>query len=89
MKFGTEEFKEKTLFGLATMDAMDQIVAKVGEYIEPTKSQMSRKGYICRDGKHLKEMKFMLILEPVMFSRWKHSFRYIENIDLKKENRIG
>ncbi|MBD3182597.1 hypothetical protein GF312_09915 [Candidatus Poribacteria bacterium] len=36
MKFGTEEFKNKTLFGLATMDVMDKVVSEVQEYMKPT-----------------------------------------------------
>jgi len=35
MEFGTDEFKHRTLFGTATIDAMDKIVAKVNEYLEP------------------------------------------------------
>ena len=36
MKFGTDEFKNRTLFGIATIDVMDKIVEKVEEYLEPT-----------------------------------------------------
>jgi|GEM_PF-1470591 len=36
MKFGTDEFKNRTLFGIATMDVMGKIVGKVEEYLEPT-----------------------------------------------------
>ena len=35
MKFGSDEFKSKTLFGMATMDVMSQIVAKVEKYLAP------------------------------------------------------
>jgi hypothetical protein len=35
VKFGTDEFKSRTLFGIATMDVMDKIVAKVEEHLEP------------------------------------------------------
>ena len=35
MKFGTDEFKNKTLFGMATMDTIDKIVAKVQEHSKP------------------------------------------------------
>jgi hypothetical protein len=56
MKFGTEEFKSKTLFGLATMDVISQMVTKVSEHVEPS-SQPSVLGKIIYigDGKHLKE----------------------------------
>jgi hypothetical protein len=36
-KFGSDEFKTRTLFGMATMDVMDQVVDKVEEYLEPAK----------------------------------------------------
>lgn len=35
MKIGSDEFKNRTLFGMATMDVMNQVVDKVGEYLEP------------------------------------------------------
>lgn len=35
MKFGSDEFKNRTLFGMATMDVMSQIVAKVEKYLAP------------------------------------------------------
>jgi curli biogenesis system outer membrane secretion channel CsgG len=35
MKFGTDEFKYRTLFGMAAIAAMDEVVAKVNEYLEP------------------------------------------------------
>lgn len=35
MKFGSDEFKNRTLFGVTTMDVMGKIVAKVGEHIKP------------------------------------------------------
>ena len=35
MKFGTDEFKNRTLFGIATMDVMDKIVDEVDEYLDP------------------------------------------------------
>jgi hypothetical protein len=35
MKFGTDEFKNRTLFGMATMDVMGKIVAKVEEHLKP------------------------------------------------------
>lgn len=35
MKFGSHEFNNKTLFGMTTMDAMDQIVAKIERYLSP------------------------------------------------------
>jgi hypothetical protein len=90
MKFGTEEFKEKTLFGLATMDAMNQIVAKVSEYIEPTKkSDVEGKIIYVGDGKHLKENEVYvdlgagdgLVIGNILSV-------YIVNIDLK-EKKIG
>ena len=90
MKFGTEEFKEKTLFGLATMDAMDKIVAKVGEYIEPIKkSDVEGKVIYVGDGKHLKENEVYvdigagdgLVVGNILSV-------YIENTDLK-EKKIG
>ncbi len=37
MKFGSDEFKNKTLFGTATMEVMDQTVAKVGKYLASAK----------------------------------------------------
>lgn len=37
VKFGSDEFKSRTLFGIATMDAMSQIADKVEEYLEPAK----------------------------------------------------
>lgn len=40
MKFGTDEFKNKTLFGIATMDVMDKIMTKVSEHLGP--SQLAR-----------------------------------------------
>lgn len=56
MKFGTDEFKENTLFGLATTDIMNQIVTKVSEYIEPVrKSDVEGKIIYIGDGKSLKE----------------------------------
>lgn len=56
MQFGTDEFKNKTLFGLATIDVMKQIVAKVNEYIEPAKiTNIVGKIIYIGDGKHLKE----------------------------------
>jgi len=56
MKFGTDEFKAKTLFGLATTNVIDQIVAKVGEHAEPV-SQPGVEGKIIYigDNNHLKE----------------------------------
>jgi hypothetical protein len=36
MKFGSDEFKNDTLFGLATTDVMDKIVAKLGENLRPS-----------------------------------------------------
>ncbi len=36
MKFGSDEFKSDTLFGLATMDVMDQIAKKMDEHLTPT-----------------------------------------------------
>jgi len=36
MKFGTDEFKNKTLFGIAVTDVMEKIVDKVQEHLEPT-----------------------------------------------------
>ena len=38
LEFGTDEFKDRTLFGMATMDVMDKTTAKVGEYLEPAGS---------------------------------------------------
>jgi len=56
MKFGTEEFKENTLFGLATMDVMSQITKKVGEHIDPMSiTGVEGKIIYVSDGKHLKE----------------------------------
>ncbi len=56
MQFGTDEFKNRTLFGLATMDVMKQIVAKVNEYIQPIKTtNATGKIIYIGDGKHLKE----------------------------------
>ena len=37
MKFGSDEFKNRTLLGMTTMDAMSQIVDKVTEYLTPAK----------------------------------------------------
>ncbi|MEK7397658.1 MAG: hypothetical protein AAB116_12070 [Candidatus Poribacteria bacterium] len=56
MKFGTNEFKDKTLFGLATMDVVNQMVTKVSEHVEPS-SQPNVMGKILYigDGKYLKE----------------------------------
>lgn len=58
MKFGTDVFMKQTLFGLATTDVMNQIVAKVGDHIEPTpkvKSNVEGKIIYIGDNKHLKE----------------------------------
>ncbi len=38
IKFGSDEFKNKTLFGMATMDVMNQTVAKVEKYLAPAES---------------------------------------------------
>ena len=38
IEFGSDEFKDRTLFGMATMDVMDKITARVGEYLEPAES---------------------------------------------------
>ena len=35
VKFSTDEFKNRTLFGIATMDVMSKIVAEVKEHLEP------------------------------------------------------
>jgi len=35
MKFGSDEFNNKTLFGMTTMDVMDQIVTKIERYLSP------------------------------------------------------
>ena len=35
MKFGSDEFNNKTLFGMTTMDVMDQIVVKIERYLSP------------------------------------------------------
>lgn len=37
MKFGSDEFKNDTLFGLATMDVIDQIAKKMDEHLTPAK----------------------------------------------------
>ena len=58
MKFGTDVFMNQTLFGLATTDVMNQIVAKVGNHVEPapkTKSSVEGKIIYVGDNKHLKE----------------------------------
>jgi len=59
MKFGTDEFKNQTLFGLATTDVMNQIVAKVEEHVEPasktSKSGVEGKVIYIGDNKYLKE----------------------------------
>lgn len=55
MKFGTEEFMNDTLFGLATRDVINKMVAKVGEYIEPVRIPTVRGKIIyVGDGKHLR-----------------------------------
>jgi hypothetical protein len=56
MKFGTDEFKNKTLFGMATMDVVNQMVTKINEHVEPS-SQPNAVGKILYlgDGKYLKE----------------------------------
>lgn len=36
IKFGSDEFKNDTLFGLATMDVMDEIVTRLGEHLSPS-----------------------------------------------------
>jgi len=56
IKFGSDEFKNRTLFGMATMDVMDQVVGKVEEYLEPAKL-MDAKGKILYvgTGQRLKE----------------------------------
>ena len=35
VKFGSDEYKNRTLFGMATMDVMDDIVGKIDEYLAP------------------------------------------------------
>jgi hypothetical protein len=58
MKFGTDVFMNQTLFGLATTDVMNQIVAKVGDHIEPTlkiKPGVEGKIIYVGDNNHLKE----------------------------------
>lgn len=56
MKFGTEEFKNRTLFGIATMDVMNQIVAKVEEYAgTPSLASVQGKVIYVGNGQHLKE----------------------------------
>jgi len=35
VKFGSDEYKNRTLFGMATMDVMDNIIGKVDEYLAP------------------------------------------------------
>ncbi len=37
MKFGSDEFKNRTLFGMTIMDVMDQIVTRVEGYLSPAK----------------------------------------------------
>jgi len=56
IKFGTDEFKNRTLFGMATMDVMDKIVAKIREHVEPSVVPNVRGKIIyIGDGTHLKE----------------------------------
>lgn len=56
IKFGTDEYKNKTLFGMATTDVMDSIVAKVGEYLEPVElSTAQGKIIYVGTGERLKE----------------------------------
>ncbi len=90
MQFGTDEFKENTLFGLASVDIMNQITTKVGEYIEPAMlSGIEGKIIYVGDGKHLKESEAYIDLGAgdglVMGHRL---FVYIEEIDLKQK-KIG
>ncbi|MGB9597277.1 MAG: hypothetical protein ACPL7B_13430 [Candidatus Poribacteria bacterium] len=56
MKFGTDEFKNKTLFGLATMDVINQMVTNISKFVEPS-NQPNVLGKIIYvgDGKYLKE----------------------------------
>jgi hypothetical protein len=50
MRFGSDEFKNRTLFGVTTMDVMDKIVAKIGEHLEPAISlPVQGKDHICRN----------------------------------------
>ena len=56
MEFGTDEFKNRTLFGMAAMDVMDKITAKVEGYLEPTElPSVQGKIIYVGTGKRLKE----------------------------------
>ena len=56
IKFGTDEFKYRTLFGIASIAAMDEIVAKVQEYLEPDElKEMQGKIIYVGTGERLKE----------------------------------
>lgn len=56
MKFGSDEFKNRTLFGLATMDVINQMVNNIGNFIEPIyQPKVLGKIIYVGDGKYLKE----------------------------------
>ncbi len=56
MKFGTDEFKNKTLFGLATMDVINQMITNIGNFVEPIyQPKVLGKIIYVGDGKYLKE----------------------------------
>jgi len=56
MKFGTDEFKNRTLFGLATMDVINQMVTNISNFVEPIyQPNVLGKIIYVGDGKYLKE----------------------------------
>jgi hypothetical protein len=56
MKFGSDEFRNKTLFGITTMDVMSQIVDKVSGYLAPAElSTVEGKVIYVGTGERLKE----------------------------------
>lgn len=56
MKFGSDEFNNKTLFGMTTMNVMDQIVVKIERYLSPAGLATAEGKVIYRGtGERLKE----------------------------------
>jgi len=56
VKFGSDEYKNRTLFGTATMDVMENIVAKIDEHLMPEAlSEIQGKIVYIGTGERLKE----------------------------------
>jgi hypothetical protein len=84
MKFGTDKFKTRTLFGMATMDVIDQIISEVEEYILPSElKEIQGKIVSVGTGGRLKENQVYINLGAVDGVRIGHKLGvYIEGLRL-------